>query len=172
MADLPPRESQPDAEFTAAGTPRRGRTARLAAAGVLLTVALAGAAAGVAFDRYVLIPHRFEAQRANSGEPRRRPDGRGGRRDRFHEQLARMLGLTAEQRVQLDSVMSRQERDLRAAHAVVQPRVDSIVASTRRQLDSILTPEQREKLRDLRESGGRGGAQGSRRRGPSGRPTP
>lgn len=160
------------AESSGGGAARRG--GRLAAAAVLLTIAVAGVAGGVVLDRYVIIPNRFEAQRGIMGGPRRRGDssrpgdrGRGGRQA-FHDQLSRLLELTPEQRQQLDTVMSRQARELREAHAIVQPRVDSIVRGTRRQLDSILTPAQREKLRALRDSGGWFGPQPGRRRG--GRP--
>lgn len=156
-------------------TTRRG--GRLAAAAVLLTIAVAGIAAGVVLDRYVILPRRFDSDHGvvDGGGARRRGGGmrngererRGGRQE-FHDRLARLLDLTPEQRVQLDTVMARQARDLREAHAAAQPRVDSIVRRTRRQLDSLFTPAQREKLRALRDSGGWFGAQPGRRRG--GRP--
>jgi hypothetical protein len=46
--------------------------------------------------------------------------------------------------------MRHQERVFDSARTTIQPRMDSIIASARVGMDSILTPEQREKLDALR----------------------
>jgi Spy/CpxP family protein refolding chaperone len=62
--------------------------------------------------------------------------------------------------------MDRQLRAVREARSHVAPRLDSIVSQTRREIDAILTPEQRAKAAELarhrprRE--GRGGPPGPR----------
>ena len=119
---------------------------RLLAATVLLLVAIAGGLAGIALDRAVLLPARF-GHGYGGGPPGARrplePDRRS--RDRF----AHQLGLSDSQRVRIDSLMDRQLQQIRAVRAQVHPRFDSIVTQTRREIDAILTPEQREKAKKL-----------------------
>jgi hypothetical protein len=124
--------------------------ARVLAIVVLLTIGLAGMAGGVALDRYVILPRRFGVR--PPAEPRGvlfAPRGRQA----FQERLTQYLDLSAEQRTQFDSLMNREERELHAARAIAQPRIDSIVSETRREVDAILSPAQREKLHKLREDG-------------------
>jgi len=118
---------------------------RLLAFLVLLLVAVAGGFAGVAIDRRVLLPHKFEGYRFEHGP------GPHGARDRgFRNRFARELGLSPEQQTRVDSIMERQGRELRTIRHRVQPELDSIVSRTRRQLDSVLTPEQRKKAEEIR----------------------
>jgi len=142
--------------------------ARVLAIVVLLTIGLAGMAGGVALDRYFILPRRYGMR--PPGDPRGGggfpfgPRGGGGR-GVFIDRLNHYLELSPAQRVRFDSLMNRQERELREARAIAQPRIDSIVTETRREIDSILTPSQREKLRKLREEGlgGPGGGFGAGR---------
>jgi hypothetical protein len=53
------------------------------------------------------------------------------------------MDLDQQQRV--DSLMDRQISKIQRLRAEVQPRPDSVVAQTRREIEEILTPEQREK---------------------------
>jgi hypothetical protein len=46
--------------------------------------------------------------------------------------------------------MERQGRELRAVRSQVQPQLDSIISRTRLELDSVLTPEQRQKAAEIR----------------------
>jgi Spy/CpxP family protein refolding chaperone len=113
---------------------------------VLLLVAIVGGLAGVALDRFVLLPHMFHG----SGFGREHGPG-GPPRDReFRARFARDLGLSPEQQIRIDSIMDRQGRELRAVRGQVQPTLDSIIARTRRQVDSVLTPEQRKKAEEIR----------------------
>lgn len=80
-----------------------------------------------------------------------RPGHRGPPRDReFRDRFAREVDLTAEQQIRIDSIMDREGRELRAVRGRVQPQVDSIISRIRRQLDSVLTPEQRKKAEEIR----------------------
>ena len=120
---------------------------------LMLLVALGGGIAGVAIDRLVLLPWHFQGRPFGPG--RGGPPEAMERRGR--ERFARELGLSDSQRVRIDSLMERQMTELRAVRGEVQPRLDSILAQTRRSIDSILTPEQRDKAQQLmRRREGRG----------------
>jgi Spy/CpxP family protein refolding chaperone len=118
---------------------------RLLAALVLLLVAVAGGLAGVAIDRRVLLPRKFEGHRFEHG-----PGPHGPRDREFRNRFAHELGLSSDQQTRIDSIMEHQGRELRTIRHQVQPRLDSIVSRTRRQLDSVLTPEQRKKAEEIR----------------------
>ena len=114
---------------------------------VLLLTALAGGLAGVAVDRLVLLPHMFGGRDFG-------PHGRHGPpppNHEFRDRFAHDLGLTDDQQVRIDSIMDRQMREVRAIRRQVQPRVDSIISGARRELDAVLTPEQRLKAEALRK---------------------
>jgi hypothetical protein len=128
----------------AAGGAGRGR---MIAGLVLLLVALTGGLAGVAVDRLVLLPYIF-------GDRGFGPHGRHGPpppNHEFRDRFAHDLGLTHDQQVRIDSIMDRQMREVRAIRNQVQPRVDSIISGARRELDAVLTPEQRQKAEVLRK---------------------
>ena len=130
--------------MTAGASSGRPRGPWIAALVVLLAL-LAGGVAGVALDRLVLLPGRAWRPDGEHGPGRRPP------RDReFRTRFAREVGLTPEQRQRVDSIMERQWRELRAVRRQVQPQLDSIIGSTRRALDSVLTPEQRKKAEQIR----------------------
>jgi Spy/CpxP family protein refolding chaperone len=120
--------------------------ARLLAALVLLLVAVAGGLAGVALDRLVLLPHML----GRPGFGHDHGPGRGPRDPKFRARIAKELGLTPEQQIRIDSIMERKGRELRGVRGQVQPTLDSIVTRTRRQVDSVLTPEQRKKAEEFR----------------------
>jgi len=125
-------------------TPPAGRpTGRKTAIAVLLLVALAGGLAGIALDRRVLLP------RADHGFGHG-PRGHSPRDREFRRRFSREIGLSADQQARIDSIMERRGRELRAMRRQVQPQLDSIISRTRRELDSVLTPEQRVKAEELR----------------------
>ena len=109
---------------------------------VLLLALLVGGVVGVAMDRRLLLPHAFEHRRGRGMHPPRDRE--------FRDRFARELGLSSEQQLRIDSIMDRRGRELRAIRAGVQPQVDSVITRTRRQLDSVLTPDQRKKAEDIR----------------------
>ena len=165
------------------GLRARSGTTRAIAVAVLVTVALAGVGLGMAVDR-LLLQQRRSADRRGPGERPAygargvrdglpphdaRPGGRGreggGMRDRF----ARELDLSPAQAARVDSIMAQQAAGFRRLREEVQPRFDSLLARAQVRLDSVLTPAQREKLRDLRERevfGPRGGFGPPSRRAP------
>jgi len=129
--------------------PRRG-SPRLVAAIVLLAVFALGAAAGVLADR------RLARDRGD------RREGRGGRlpswvnrpeseHRKYWSRLHDQLGLTPDQRVAVDTLLARRARQLDAARHRMEPEMLLIMQTTRAQIDSILTPEQRQKLEEIRK---------------------
>ena len=126
---------------TSSGRPREFWLAAL----VLLLAVFAGGVGGVLLDRLVLLPELGRGSGFRQG-----PGGHSPSHREFRNRFARELGLSAEQQKQIDSIMDRQVRELRAVRGRVQPDVDTIVRRTRRALDSVLTPEQREKAAELR----------------------
>ena len=126
---------------------------RTLAALVLVLAVVAGGLAGLALDRLVLLPHAF-------GRPAR-PDHAS-----FRDRFAQAVGLTAAQQERVDSITTRRFGELRAIREQVRPRVDSVLARMRSEIDSVLTPEQRQRASELRaRDHGRGGRR-ERDRGP------
>jgi hypothetical protein len=123
--------------------PRSARGPFLAAL-LLLLAALAGVMVGVALDRRVLLPHAF--------------GGPGGHHERlgrppaaFLDRIARELELSPDQRVRVDSILERSHREICAVKGEVQPRLDSLFTRMRREMDLVLTPEQRNKAEKFRK---------------------
>jgi Spy/CpxP family protein refolding chaperone len=132
----PRSDSQPDDATLAPSAP--ARSTRLLAVGVLLIVLAAGVIGGIALDRTVLRTRMSE-----------RSEFRGDRRQgprRPSDMLGAELKLSEDQRVRIDTVIERQMRGFREIRKSTQPAIDSLMAQTRRGIDSILTPEQRVQL--------------------------
>jgi hypothetical protein len=129
----------------------RGRT-RLQAGVVMLLVGLTGIALGVALDRAMF---RWRIAGAFVGH---RPPGRPHSpevRKWVVDRLDRKLDLSAAQRVQLDSILNRRERELGALMQESRPRFEAIADRTRREIMTVLTPEQQERFRKMDWPGGR-----------------
>jgi Spy/CpxP family protein refolding chaperone len=118
---------------------------RLLAVGVILVVALAGIIGGVALDRSVL---------RGRGADGRFGAMRGGDRRTAPRRPSAMLGadlkLTEDQAMRIDTLIERQMRGFRDIRQSTQPAIDSLMAQTRRSMDSILTPAQRTQLDSVR----------------------
>lgn len=154
--------SDAGAVSTAAGKGRR------MAGLVMVLIALGGGVAGVALDRLVFLPWHFQGRPFGPG--RGGPPGRD-MEQHIRDHFAKELGLTAEQKQKVDSLMERQMAEFRAVRSEMQPRIDTIFSVTRRAIDSILTPDQRTKAEELmrrRGPRGRGGPGGMGDRGPGG----
>jgi len=129
---------------------RPGATRAMAVA-LLVVVGLAGMGVGFAADR--LASHNERSGR-RAAPPSfgsfRGPGGRDAHRDGTRERLARELDLTPEQEVRVDSIIARQMAGFRRLREEMRPRFDSLLADAQAQLESVLTPAQREKLKTLR----------------------
>jgi Spy/CpxP family protein refolding chaperone len=76
---------------------------------------------------------------------------------RHWKRVSEQLALTQQQRASVDSILTIRARQLEAARAQVEPTMSSIMASARSQIDSVLTPDQRAKLQEMRRQRTRGG---------------
>jgi Spy/CpxP family protein refolding chaperone len=120
--------------------PSRARVVALLTVGILL-VAAAGVASGVVLERRVLSRH--------DGSPRaawRRGDPHGGSPRAMHERFGRDLDLTPAQSARIDSIFASHRAAIDSARAVSEPTIRAIIDQTRREIDSVLTPAQREKM--------------------------
>lgn len=72
------------------------------------------------------------------------------------------LQLTAAQRAAMDSLLDHRHCQIARTLATVQPRLDSIRASARAQIDRLLTPEQRARLEARRATWRKDGRKDSR----------
>lgn len=88
---------------------------------------VAGAAAGVTVDRWM---------------DRERVEQQWGSPQAMRARLADDLGMSAEQRLQLDSVLDDRDRQRDSLMAPVRPSLDSLGAATRQRIRQLLTPEQ------------------------------
>ena len=76
---------------------------------------------------------------------------------RHWARVSDQLALTRGQRASVDSILTIRARQLEAARAQVEPMMSSIMKSARSQIDSVLTPDQRAKLQEMRRQRARGG---------------
>jgi Spy/CpxP family protein refolding chaperone len=91
--------------------------------------------------------HLFYAQKF------RRPDGPPGLMGRsFVDRLEGHLDLTADQRRQIDEILERSHEEAEMLRHEMQPRLRQLFESTGAEIEAILTPEQQEKFRQLRET--------------------
>ncbi len=119
---------------------------------VLLLAAtfVAGAAAGVAADRFSLVPGSARAE-VTTGVGERRGGGRG-RGETTIERFADELELTAEQRQDIDGVLEHYRASMKQVWSDVRPRYRTLVDSARLEIEARLTPEQVEQYRALLHS--------------------
>lgn len=140
---------------------------RLVAALIVALALVTGVIVGVAVDRGLLLRgHGF------GGRP---PFAvRGGRRgappDGVRNRIETELGLSAAQKTQVDSILSRQMAKRRALDDSIGLRMHALMDSTRTAIDRVLTPEQRQKMAAMRarrdSMRGPGGPGGRDRFGP------
>lgn len=136
---------------------RRRPSPRLLAALVLVLLTGAGVLAGIALDRFMLSPagHGHAAGQARHRGPdllrELRPGQEAAVRRRMSARLTRELDLTAEQSARVDSILARQAGEWRDLRRDLRPRLERIFSSFRASLDTVLTPDQRERFRALRK---------------------
>ena len=141
-------------------------TSRFRAILLLTLVFAAGAAVGVAADRLDLFADAAVGEppaETTSPEARDRDDGSRGRQTTI-EQFADELGLTAQQRSEIEGFLDHYRDGMRALRGSYRTLMDSV----RTQIESALTEEQGEDYRELlrqrygdgRERGDERGSQG------------
>jgi Spy/CpxP family protein refolding chaperone len=138
--------------------------ARVQAVVLLALVATTGAVAGVVGDR--LLRDRGAAPVADAGM-RAFPSPVGGpwrwepQPDaRYSERLAESLSLTPDQESTIDLIVAEEQVRVHELTYELQPHFRAIAEETRGRIENVLTPEQRQQLRTLREERMRGRGMG------------
>ena len=144
-----------------------GRQSSMVAAVAMAAMFAVGMAFGIALDHRVL--HRrpsretfIAERRAGGGGPFLMPGGMpgGGRRppgpneprpgpERALDQFAREVDLTEAQRTVADSILRHEFEAVNDIRAATWPRMQAVMDDTRRKLDTVLSPEQRERYRAM-----------------------
>lgn len=112
---------------------------RTAAALLIAAVFAVGVLAGIAADHVWLLRHG--------------PRHGGGRisTSRMADRLARELKLTPEQKTQVTQILDRHRTKIDVLMSNVRPQVRQEVDASNREIDSILTPDQRTKFQEMRK---------------------
>ncbi len=133
-----PRGDRPDGGFSP----------RAMAAVVVCVTLIAGILVGIGLDRAFFRPRhgpfgRFAIIRggpnADSARMRMRAD------------FARQLHLTPDQQARIDTILERRMAVLDSIRKTTMPQIRTLIGATQAQIDSVLTPEQRETFQSLRQ---------------------
>jgi Spy/CpxP family protein refolding chaperone len=71
------------------------------------------------------------------------------RRAQKREQLAREVGLTADQQAQVAAILDEAQTEYKAIHAVSDPQVDAVRHKSRDKIRQILNPDQKAKFEEF-----------------------
>jgi Spy/CpxP family protein refolding chaperone len=71
------------------------------------------------------------------------------RRAQKREQLAREVGLTAEQQSQTVAILDQAQTEYKAIHAVSDPQIEAVRQKSRDKIRQLLTPEQKPKFEEF-----------------------
>jgi len=71
------------------------------------------------------------------------------RRAQKREQLAREVGLSAEQQTQVAAILDQAQTEYKAIHAVSDPQVDAVRQKSRDKIRQILNPDQKPKFEEF-----------------------
>jgi len=110
---------------------------------MLAAVFVAGAAAGIAGDRLDLIPRAAEATEADAAAPAgNAPAGT------VIEQFAGELGLTTQQRAEIDALLDYYAESLKELRQSTQPIYQALMDSVRTEIEGVLDDGQRAQYRE------------------------
>jgi hypothetical protein len=119
----------------------------------LVIVAVAAALAGAAVDRaYVGRSMRIVGDTSFHPMSSAMRTPSPADRQRMRQELSSALSLTADQNRLVDSILNTRADQFDKLRSDIRPRVDSLVSVLRRDIDAVLTPEQRERYHALQGS--------------------
>lgn len=151
----------------AASARRKRASERLTAGLLLVATLLIGIIIGVALDRSVLWRrmHHPPGGPVDPSSPLSVLDrnGRPGNAQHIRDRMKRELNLTDAQSARIDSIMTLRSAAFRAARIETEQRVKAMIDTTRTMIDSVLTPDQQLKMKELRAR-----RQAERHKGPPG----
>jgi len=122
---------------------------------VVVLTFVVGGLAGAVMDRSIsrasaqVPPPPAAGRRGPPGSPQDRGE-REQHRERFVQQLTRELSLTPAQVAKIDTITRTREQRMNAMWDEVRPRIHAMLEDTRKEIDQVLTPEQRVKLQEVR----------------------
>ena len=129
---------------------RRQSPSRVPFIVAMIAMLCIGVLGGVALEHTVFHPSwRRHGWRGSDGGPGMFHGMGGGGPRLMDDRMARALSLTPVQRTQVDSIMSQSMRRIEQMQQQIRPQMRQIFAETHTRIDSVLTPEQRERLRAL-----------------------
>ena len=133
-----PRGDRPDAAFSP----------RAMAAVVVCITLIAGIVVGIGLDRALFRPKHgpFRPFAISRGGP-----NADSARTRMRAEFARQLHLTPDQQARIDTIMQRRTAVLDSIRKETMPQIRALIGATQAQIDSVLTPEQRETFQSLRQ---------------------
>ena len=128
--------------------PDGGVSPRAMAAVVVCVTLIAGILVGIGLDRAFFRPRHgpFGLFAAFRGAP-----NADSARMRVRAEFARQLHLTPDQQTRIDTIMQRRTAVLDSIRKATMPQIRSLIGATQAQIDSVLTPEQRDKFQRLRQ---------------------
>lgn len=119
-----------------------GKNARLLGTALLIITFVAGGLAGAAVIRVL--------NAEGPQQVRRSPEGRGmrggPRRLLLDEQFSKELGLTADQRTRIKTILDRRDAEARKMWETMEPRFHAFGKQVHDEIQSVLTVEQQKKL--------------------------
>jgi Spy/CpxP family protein refolding chaperone len=123
---------------------------RVLAALVIVLTLLVGGLAGAVVDRTLVRP-RLDGPRAGGPPPgpQRDRDRQEKGRERFVQQMKRDLDLSAQQVARIDSITREGMQKMDALRRDQRARSHALIDSTRVLVDSVLTPQQRQRSQEL-----------------------
>jgi hypothetical protein len=122
----------------------------------LVVVVIGSALAGAAVDRaYVHRAMRFVGDTTFHPISSALRTPSDADRQRYRAELTTALSLTAEQSRVVDSILDQRAGQFSQLRSSIRPRVDSLVTAVRRDIDAVLTPEQRARYRALQDPASR-----------------
>lgn len=138
-----PRGDRPDGGFSP----------RAMAAVVVCVTLIAGILVGIGLDRAF-----FRPSHGPFGPFAGMRDGPNAdsARTRMRAEIARALHLTPDQQARIDTIMQRQTAVLDSIRKTTMPQIRTLIGATQAKIDSVLTPEQRDKFQSMRQQHRRG----------------
>lgn len=118
-----------------------GKNARLLGTALLIVTFVAGALAGAAAIR-VVSAEKVPAVRERTTSPMRG----GPRRLLLDEQFTKELGLSADQRSRIRTILDRRDAEAKAMWQTFEPRLKAFGQQVRDEIATVLTAEQQQKL--------------------------
>ena len=121
-----------------------GKNARLIGTALLIITFIAGGLAGAAVVRVLSAESNAQpGMQASKGAP---PIKGAHRRLLRDPEFAGELGLTAEQRTQIEEILDRRDVEAKKLWDGFEPRLKQVGQQVHNEIDKVLTPEQKQKL--------------------------